>query len=253
MWQRRFGWLVNIQDKEGSFSNLVHSVQKNHRLFPLFVVMAWSIWHHWNKSRLQSATVPLDRVADFAENYLQNFIDRFGQQGLPVRSAATVASWCPPYENQVKINFDGALFGESDSVGISVVIWSSEGGVLAALSEKIMKPHSAELVEILAARCAVLFSAKMGFFNLIFEGDSSNVIRSLQDRNVAHSQGGHILKDTLSYLNSFQSCSFSHIGTQGNVVVYALTQRARLSCLLEVWLESVPPNISSFVRFDLRV
>ena len=110
----------------------------------------------------------MDRVADFAENYLQNFTDRFGQQGLPVRSAATVASWCPPYENQVKINFDGALFGESDSVGISVVIWSSEGGVLAALSEKIMKPHSAELVEILAARCAVLFSCKNGFLQFDF-------------------------------------------------------------------------------------
>ena len=51
----------------------------------------------------------------------------------------------------MKINFDGALFGESDSAGIGVVIRSSEGGVLAALLEKIMKPHSAELVEILAA------------------------------------------------------------------------------------------------------
>ena len=97
-----------------------------------------------------------------------------------------------------------------------------------------MKPHSAELVEILAARRAVLFFAEMGFFNSVFEGDSSNVIRSLQDRNVAHSQGGHILKDTLSYLNSFQSCSFSHIGRQGNAVAHALAQRARLSCPLEV-------------------
>ena len=79
----------------------------------------------------------------------------------------------------MKINFDGALFGESDSAGIGVVIRSSEGGVLAALLEKIMKPHSAELVEILAAWRAVLFSAEMGFFNLVFEGDSSNVIKSL--------------------------------------------------------------------------
>ncbi|XP_050249079.1 uncharacterized protein LOC126696367 [Quercus robur] len=102
--------------------------KKNHRLFPLFAVTAWSVWHHRNKSQLQSAIIPLDRVADFAENYLWNFSDRFGQQGLPVRSAATMASWCPPYENQVKINFDGALFGESDSARIGVVIRSSEGG-----------------------------------------------------------------------------------------------------------------------------
>ena len=170
-----------------------------------------------------------------------------------MKSVATAVSWCPPYENQVKINFDVALFGESDSAGIDVVIWNLEGGVLAALSEKIMKSQSAELVEILAARRAILFSAEVGFFNSIFEGDSSNVIRSLQDRNVAHSQGGHILKDTLSYPNYFQSCSFSHIGRQGNAVTHALAQRARLSCPLEVWLESVPLDISSFVWSNLRV
>ena len=253
VWQRRFGWLVNTQDKEGSFSDLVLSVQKNHRLFPLFAVTAWSVWHHRNKSRLQFATVPLDRVADFAENYLQNFTDRFDQQGLPVKNAATAASWCPPYENQVKINFDGTLFGESNSGGIGVVILNSKGRVLATLSEKILKPQSAELVEILAVRRAVLFSTEMGLFNSVFEGDSSNVIKSLQDRNMAHSLGGHILKDILSYQNSFQSCSFSYIGRQGNVVAHALAQRARLSCPLEVWLESVPLDISSFVQSDLRV
>ena len=40
----------------------------------------------------------------------------------------------------MKINFDGALFGESDCVGLGVVICNSNGKVLAALSEKITKP-----------------------------------------------------------------------------------------------------------------
>ena len=124
---------------------------------------------------------------------------------------------------------------------------------MAAFLEKILKPQSAELVEILAVRRVVLFSAKMGLVNPVFEGDSSNVIKSLQDRNVAHSLRGHILKDILSYQNSFQSCSFSHIGRQGNAVAHALAQRARLSYPLEVWLEFVPPDISSFVQSDLWV
>ena len=96
-----------------------------------------------------------------------------------MKNAATAASWCPLYENQVKINFDGALFGESDSAGIGVVIRNLEGRVLAAFSEKILKPQSVELVEILDVRRVVLFSAEMGLFNSVFEGDSSNVIKSL--------------------------------------------------------------------------
>ena len=129
-----------------------------------------------------------------------------------MRRTTTTTRWSPPSEELVKINFDGALFGESESAGIGVVIRNSGGEVMASLLEKIVKPQTAELVEILAARRAVLFSREMGFFKSVFEGDSATVIKLLQDRNVSHFQGGHILKDILSYLNSFQSCSFSHIG-----------------------------------------
>ena len=56
----------------------------------------------------------------------------------------------------------------------------------------------------------------------------------------------------MSQLNSFQSCSFSHIGRKGNAVAHALAQRARFSFPLEVWTESVPPAISHFFLSDLQ-
>ena len=46
VWQRRFGWMDNSQGAEGSFSDLVQLVQKNPRLFPMFAVTAWTVWHH---------------------------------------------------------------------------------------------------------------------------------------------------------------------------------------------------------------
>ena len=179
VWQRSFRWTDNSQGADSSFSDLVQLMQRNPRLFPLFAVTAWTVWHHRNKSRLQTATVPLDRLAIFAENYLQNYTDRNGQPVPPVRRAATTVRWSPPCENRVKINFDGALFGESNSAGIGVVIRNSEGEVTAALSEKIVKPQTAELVEILVTRCVVLFSTETDFYNSVFEGDSSTVIKLL--------------------------------------------------------------------------
>ena len=189
----------------------------------------------------------------FVETYLQNYAAGHGQRLPPVRSAVGVVKWRPSSENVVKINFDGALFGESDYAVLGVVICNSEGVVLVALSEKIVKPQIVELVEILVARHVVLFSIETGFHNSVFEGDSTSIIKHLQDRLVSHSQGGHILKDIVSRLNSFQSCSFSHVGRQGNVVALALAQRARLSFPLEVWTEFVPSAISSFVLSDLWV
>jgi len=97
------------------------------------------------------------------------------------------------------------------------------------------------------------FSIETGFHNSVFEGDSTSVIKLLQDRMVSHSQGGHIIKDIVSHLNSFQSWCFFHVGRQGNAIAHALTQKARLSFPLEVWMESVPLAISSFVLADLGV
>ena len=65
--------------------------------------------------------------------------------------------------------------------------------------------------------------------------------------------GRSYFKDIMSHLDSFVSCSFSHVGRQGNAVAHALAQRARLYFPSVAWTEYVPPAISSFVLSDLRV
>ena len=56
------------------------------------------------------------------------------------------------YTRLHKVNFDGAMFGESDEAGIGVVIRNSNDEVRAALSEKIKKPPTVEILELLAAK-----------------------------------------------------------------------------------------------------
>ena len=72
------------------------------------------------------------------------------------------------------------------------------------------------------------FLSKLGFLNSTY---SESIIRSLNDDGMVNSfflGGGGVIKDILSYTNSFQSYSFSHVVRQGNAVAYALAQRARL-------------------------
>ena len=57
----------------------------------------------------------------------------------------------------------------------------------------------------------------------------------------------------MSYAYSFQSYSFSHIVGQGHAIAYALAQRTKLTFPLEVWMESVPPDIFSFVMADIPI
>ena len=118
---------------------------------------------------------------------------------------------------------------------------------MAALSEKIQKPPSAEILELLATKRAVRFSLETGFNKSVIEGDSELVIRSLRQGGYENSLGGHLMKDILFTINSFQSISFSHVVQQSNAVAHALAQRARHSFPLLVWMEVVPPDVSTFV------
>ena len=124
------------------------------------------------------------------------------------------------------------------------------GEVMAALSEKIQKLPSTKILELLAAKRAVQFSLETGFNKSVIEGDSESVIRSLRHGGYENSLGGHLIKDIFFTVNSFQSISFSHVVWQSNAIAHALAQRARHSFPLLVWMEDVPPDVSTFVFSD---
>ena len=108
-------------------------------------------------------------------------------------------------------------------------------------------------MELLAARWAVILVQELDFENSIFEGDFEIVINPLQNDDRLKSSIGNLVQDTLSFVNSFRSWLFSYIRRQGNVVACALVRRARLSSPLDVWMESVPPNILHVLSVDFPV
>ena len=118
---------------------------------------------------------------------------------------------------------------------------------MVALSEKFQKPSSTKILELLATKRAVRFSLETGFNKSVLEGDSESVIRSLRHGGYENSLGGHLIKDILFTINSFQSISFSYVVQQGNAVAHALAQRAKHSFHFLVWKEHVPPDVWSFV------
>ncbi|XP_030963981.1 uncharacterized protein LOC115985156 [Quercus lobata] len=210
--------------------------------------MAWSIWFHRNKTRVGESARPLDQIASFAREYVHDF--KSLKKSSPTLRASAPKVWSPPADDGWKINFDGAMFNESGEVGIGVVMRNSVGEVKAVLAEKIKKPPSVEVLELLAARRAALFSEDLGLDKVTFEGDSEQVMKALQWGGWDFTPGGHLIRDFLYIVNSFVSSSVSHVYRQGNSVAHALAQRARLCFPISVWLDSYPTNISPFVIAD---
>ena len=103
-----------------SFSDLLQKVQAKLALLSLFAVTAWSLWYQRNKSRLQKNTLPLRNIVGFAKDYLHKFRDL--ESTSSYRHWAVPRRWLPLAAGLVKTNYDGAMHGESDKVGIGVVI-----------------------------------------------------------------------------------------------------------------------------------
>ena len=157
-----------------SFSDVLEKILVKPTLLPLFAVTAWSIWFQRNKTRLKDNPLPLRNVAGFAKNYLCEFRGLDSQH--PHKWRTSPPRWHPPNAGSVKTNYDGAMFGESNMAGIGMVIRNCEGQVLAAFFEKIAKPPTMEILELLTAQCTVSYTAESSYDQFVCVGDSESVV-----------------------------------------------------------------------------
>ena len=79
----------------------------------------------------------------------------------------------------LKINFDGAVFRETDEARLGVVVRDHQGRVMASVSEKIRLPSSLDEVEAMATVRAISFTLELHLPFVIVEGDSKLIISAL--------------------------------------------------------------------------
>lgn len=80
----------------------------------------------------------------------------------------------------MKINYDRAVFRETNEVGHRAIVRDNEGRVLASLAKKIPLPQSVVDVEVTAARRALILAKELQFNSIVLEGDSAIITRALQ-------------------------------------------------------------------------
>uniref|UniRef100_A0A2N9GZI9 Reverse transcriptase domain-containing protein n=1 Tax=Fagus sylvatica TaxID=28930 RepID=A0A2N9GZI9_FAGSY len=162
----------------------------------------------------------------------------------------TVIKWAPPRPGRYKVNFDGAFFRESNEAGIGAIVRNHRGEVMAALCQRIPYPYSIEAVEASAAKAAVTFVLDLGLQEVDIEGDSLKIITALQQTSPCYTSYGHLILDTNTLAQNLTSYQFMHVKRDGNSVAHSLAKRARLCEPLEIWMESVPPDLHTILFSD---
>ena len=114
------------------------------------------VWNQRNKVHVNLAEQAKQKLAQFRADWQNTEVQ-------VTDSNIGGSSWSSPQDGLVKINFDRAIFSESNQSGVGVVIRDNNGAVLASCSEKIHQAYKPDEVEALAALKAVTFAHELGF------------------------------------------------------------------------------------------
>ena len=147
----------------------------------LFAVIMSTIWSRRNLLHTSDKPFPISQVLPNAIAAHADFIHTL-PAALPALTShgSSRVLWSPHPHPYFKVNFDGAVFKESNSAGIGVVIRDDLGQVMTSMSESVHLPSSVDEVEALTAVRAIYFAQEVGFSSIILEGDSERVIKSLR-------------------------------------------------------------------------
>ncbi|XP_030936331.1 uncharacterized protein LOC115961495 [Quercus lobata] len=205
LWQLRvpnklkhFSWRA-CNDALPTMTNLVMrhiattEVKEDYRV-KIFVIIAWMLWNRRNALRLNLQVQPLNRISSLAGSYLQEFLDV--QDQTPTATDPSLPQqWQPPDENKFKVNFDAVVFKSCNQARLGVIVRDWRGEAIGPLSMLVPAAQTVVELEAFACRRAVLFAVELGLQDVVFEGDSLQVIQALNLDSTDHLTYGHILED----------------------------------------------------------
>ena len=158
------------------------------------------LWNRRNALRLNLQVQPLNQISSLAGSYLQEFMDVQGQ--TPAATGPSLPQqWQPLDENKFKVNFDAAVFKSCNQTVVEL--------------------------EAFASHRVVLFAMELGLQDVVFEGDSLQVIQALNLDNTDHLTYGHILEDIRTHVTALSSFEFIFNTRHCNVVVDALAKKVK--------------------------
>lgn len=100
---------------------------------------------------------------------------------------------------------------------------------------------------------AVELSRDLAVFDILLEGDSSNVVQALKEKRPNWSRYGQMIEDAHLLLRTMGSWDIGHVKREVNAAANTLAKEASKSPIEKVWIEETPTCISHIVNLELIV
>ncbi|KAK7832966.1 hypothetical protein CFP56_026054 [Quercus suber] len=144
----------------------------------LLAMLTSQVWLRRNKLRMGEKVPDLRLLNSLVREAFQEFQHAHTVEPSHL-STRPQTKWKPSPMDWFKINFDGVVFQEKNEAGLVIIICDDHGLVMAALTQVIPLPTLLEMVEVLAARKALIFAKELTFDHIILKGDSNIAIHAM--------------------------------------------------------------------------
>lgn len=124
---------------------------------------------------------------------------------------------------------------------------------MASLTQNVQLASSMVEMEALAATRAIELAAELGFDRIIFEGDSTTVLRALTDQSSTYAAFSLLIRMAQDIAYRLSHVKFQHVGREGNSVAHNLIRHAHHVTGFFVWMEDVPSHCFDVYQPDLPI
>jgi ribonuclease HI len=155
--------------------------------------------------------------------------------------------WSPPPVGVIKVNWDASINEVKDWVGMGIIARDSNGLCMGARCITIRAWTDLKTAEFMAALQAVQFCKEVGFWDIIFEGDATQVVKEITIQSSSFSKVDHFIESIYLEKQLFRSAKFQAIPRTCNMAAHTLAKEATANFVDLCWLEDTPTSVSSIV------
>lgn len=130
----------------------------------------------------------------------------------PSSSHTSAVSWSPLPASILKVNYDGAVFRETNETGI--------------------------------------LAKELNHKSIILEEESEIIAQALQNEDQSFASYGHLIEEAQIYAEFFHSFRLFNFLQRGNFVAHNFARPTRYVSGLVVWVEKVPPHLNFVLLAD---
>ncbi|XP_042988690.1 uncharacterized protein LOC122316220 [Carya illinoinensis] len=180
-------------------------------------------------------------VTERAIGLLRSFNSIKGQTPIQLKK---YLRWCPPPNEYLKLNIDGAMFCDLKKVGIGMILSNENGEVLMAASKVENEGDNPEIIELLAVFQGMQMRVGRFVMNLIVESYYLLLVDSLNKNDMLDFELGALYGEVMRRKTCFASCSFTHVFREGNLVAHSLARYTWNVENIEIWEDCIPNFLS---------